>query len=390
MRAILDGNDITPYCQQIAWKPVLSRPAQARVRFPSQYVSYTEGVSELQITHDGATKFVGPIWYSEASGDADIAYTELTAWDHMLYLTKRMCKTGTGYVLPDPNPDHEPGPCNLADPTQVLEDEVTAPAIMAAFVQATIDCDPGAYQLFVGSVAGGGIDVTGLPVAWPMNIDQIREVLLQTGQLDVVITPGSGQSAISFYNGDYGSDLSGSISYDYGTGNFNAQVATLTVDMEDVLNALWYLMGPKRPEYPYDIQHWAGSITPTAPHQGGVWPPAVLARIALSRSNYGYMQWIDVKDTQGDARTIAAIRPLFEAQWANEAFLRAIPRNFASVKPERGVFPDFVPGDRIGVSAGSILGTPFSGVQRVYEFEVVQDANGVAEVTEMLTSADQE
>ena len=68
------------------------------------------------------------------------------------------------YLLPVPNPDHEPGPCNLADPGQVLLDFVTAPLIMGAFISAANDCPSGdgplpPWELQLGSVAVGGADL---------------------------------------------------------------------------------------------------------------------------------------------------------------------------------------------------------------------------------------
>jgi hypothetical protein len=112
-----------------------------------------------------------------------------------------------------------------------------------------------------------------------------------------------------------------------------------------------------------------------------------------SRSTYGYSQLIRVFDdvyesTDTDNRN--SVRALFEEEWANEAWLRAVPRTFASIRPERGITPNFGVGDLITVSAGSQLLGGFSGSQRVYEYEVDCDADGVMSVTEIITSADQE
>jgi len=224
-----------------------------------------------------------------------------------------------------------------------------------------------------------------------MELDKMRTLLLGTGRLDMFVIPGVGSSTVNLTNGDGGTDLSGSVSYDYGTGAFNCQIATLTVDMDEVVNALWYFLGPRGPRLtnagfiPED--HWGGSITPTAPHVGGTWPAALLARIAASRASYTYMQYIRIFDDNGDEQNI---RPMFEEEWANEAWVRGTPRTFASIRPERGISPNFSVGDVISVSAGSQLLGGFSGAQRVYGMEVDCDADGVMSVTEILTSADQE
>ena len=76
--------------------------------------------------------------------------------------------------------------------------------------------------------------------------------------------------------------------------------------------------------------------------------------------------------------------------FANEAYIRAVPRTFATVRQDRtNGGPTFFPGDLISISAGAAGGS-FSGSERVYEYEIMGDADGVAEYTDLVTSADQE
>ena len=372
LTADIDGSSITSLCQSIRWRPRLSAPAGGVVRVPAHLVSVTPGVSELHIYMSGTLVFSGPVWYTQADGDPDSAYAEITAYDHMIYMQKRLCKTALG---------------NLITPGSVLVSEVTAPAILAAFINNTNTYDAtnpngSAMPLTVGTVAGGGADVSGAPTNFPMSIDDMRSLLVSTGQLDVFVNPGVGGSTVDLTNGDGGNDLSGSVSYDYGTGNFNCQIATFTQDMDIVINALWYLLGPRISE-----TRWRGSITPTAPHKGGTWPAPLQARFLGSRTTYGYMQEIRVFD---DTNLESNVRPLFEEEWANEAWIRATAQVFASIRPERGISPNFAVGDLISVSAGSQLLGGFAGTVRVYEMEVECDADGVVSVTEIITSADQE
>lgn len=362
----IDGSSITSLCQSIRWRPKLSAPATGIVRVPAHLLSVTPGVSEMHIYMSGTLVFSGPVWHTQADGEPDAAYAELTAYDHLIYLQKRLCKTSTG---------------NLITPGTVLLVSVTAPAIMAAYINNSIAVD-GPLPLSVGSVAAGGADVSAAPTAFPMPIDEMRALMVSTGQLDVMVNPGVGSSSVDLTNGDGGNDLSGSVSYDYGTGNYNCQISTLTEDMDVVINALWYLLGPRVSE-----TRWRGSITPTAPHIGGTWPPSLVAKFMGSRTTYGYMQEIRIFDDAGFANDV---RGLFEEEWANEAWIRAEPRVFASIRPERGQEPNFAVGDLISVSAGSQLLGGFSGAQRVYEMEVECDADGVVSVTEIITSADQE
>lgn len=394
----IDGTDITSLCQEIRWRPKLSRPASLVVRVPGHLVTAATGTSEMHLTN-GDLLFSGPIWYQQNDGDSNTTYTEFTAYDHLIYMNKRMAKTPESWPAnnyPDEIPPTEPGPCNLADPTKVILDFVTAPAILGAFITATNDCD-GSWPITVGSIAGGGDDMTGLPADWPMNVQDVAELLLSTGQLNIIVNPGFGSSSVDLTNGGFENDLTGSVSINYQTGSFNAQTAQKTVDMEQTINALWYLLGPKRPWYTSDISHWAGSITPTSPNggpdgdggePGDPWPAPLVARWMGSRSTYGYMQEIQVHDTREDEQTTA--RPLFEEMFANEAYLRAVPRTFVGIAPERagGSTPSFFPGDKISVSAGSRLGGGYSGSLLVYEYEISIDADGVAAYTDIVGSPD--
>jgi len=365
LAAELNSTDITADCQRIAWRPRLNLLDSASIRIPSQLLSVETGVDELHV-YDADTNdllFSGPVWQPQAEGGPDSAYLEVTAYDHRVYLGKRLCKTAGG---------------NLITPGDVILDEVTAPEILAAFINNTDSFD-GALPLSLGTVDTGGADVTGVPTNFPMYVEQMRNLLTSTGQLDQVLTPGVGSSTLDLLN-DYDNDLSGSVVYEYATGAHNCQVATLTIDMEELINALWYLLGPRLTE-----ERWRGSITPTAPHPGGSWAAGLVTRFMDSRSTYGYAQEIRVFDDKGDENSI---RLLFEEEWANEAWLRAVPRTFASIRPERGLKPAFAVGDQIGVAAGAILNGGFSGAETVYGFDWACDTDGVDEIEEILTSAD--
>lgn len=366
--AELDGTDISGICQRTTWKPALNLLDSASVRFPSGMTSYVEGITELSLYESGVLKFSGPVWVSQPDGGPDVAYTELTAYDHRVWLPKRLCK--------EPS-DHPNG--NFITPGQVILDNVTGPQILAAFL-ANSDSIDGFLPITLGSVDVGGADLTSVPMSWPMSIDRMRALLTSTGQLDQIWHPGVGGGTLDLLN-DYTNDLSGSVVYEYATGAHNAQVATKTVEMTDVINALWYLLGPRKTE-----ERWKGSITPTAPHAGGAWPPALLARIATSRANYIYAQEIRIHDDEQDENDI---RLMYEEEWANEAWIRAVPRTLASIRPERGTVPNFAVGDIIGVAAGASLDGGFSGGQTVYGFTQSTDFDGVDEIEEIITSHDQ-
>jgi hypothetical protein len=219
-------------------------------------------------------------------------------------------------------------------------------------------------------------------MAFPMTIDRMFTLLASTGQLVVQRLPGpAGNTLLNFLN-PYTNDISGSVNYGYGTGSYNSQIAQFTRDADDIANALWYLVGRRRPD-----GRWPGSITATAPHPGGVWPPTLLTHVYDSRDQWGYSQEIQILDDIGDENSI---REMFEERWANEAWVRAQPREFGSVLPQSGTVPNFSPGDTIGIQSGSMLNGGFNADQRVYGWDISVDADGVISWDDITTSADQE
>ena len=363
MNADIDGSDITPYCLSKTWNPKLSRPASFTVRGQARRLVVNPGVSELHVYESGTLIFSGICTQPQASGDANTAYTEVTAYDHLRAVNWRMVKDSTG---------------NLITPSFFSTD---APGMFFEMIQNTSTIDPGPFPLTVSSYAGGGIEVWFDLSSFPMQLEMMRAALVATGQMDIFLTPGIGSSTLDLTNGEGGADLSGSVSYEYLTGSHNAHVATITIDSDTVVNALWYLLAPR-----LSATRYKGSITRTAPHKGGTWPAPLLAKIFASQAAYGFHQRIDTKDEAGAG---FYLRPFYEAQWASEANLIANPKTIASVLPNRGTFPPFKPGDLISVAAGTLQGG-FSGAQRVYEFTLTEDADGALELTDIITSADQE
>ena len=77
--------------------------------------------------------------------------------------------------------------------------------------------------------------MTGAPADWPMTVQQMADNLLSTGWLYMVVNPGYGSSTVDLIGpsirGAPLRDMTGSVSLDYATGNFNSQAATKTSDM---------------------------------------------------------------------------------------------------------------------------------------------------------------
>lgn len=85
------------------------------------------------------------------------------------------------------------------------------------------------------------------------------------------------------------------------------------------------------------------------------------------------------------------VKILYRKLWYQESFIRTEPRQIMHVTPTRGSgIYEFDIGDIIGVASTTDVRGGFSGGQRVYEYTVSWDNDGVLELSEIQTSADQE
>lgn len=386
-RVDINGTDITSIVQSINWHPRWSRPATLVVKYPARLFSCPPNAEAHLYNPSNQLVFSGPVWQIQAEGDPNRTDAELTCFDHLIYMVKRLCKQGSGDI----------SPFNMIDIWPTIYTHVTAPAIMAAFVQSALD-DPRAASSaplpwVIGTIDDTGPDVTSVPKDTPKGLDSMRQDLLSTGQLAINVTPGIGASVLDFVRPaqDVGSPVA---TFDYATGSFNSQNATITDDMDELITALWYLLGPRGPRPGIPINHWGGSITPTAANAGGdgqtpggipaqPWPPALVAKFMGARAQYGYFQEVKIYDDNEDEQDI---REKFEEQWANEAWIRATPRRFMSIKPERGVVPTFGVGDFLAMNAGSVLHGGASSIVEVFEFEVEINVNGICAITDIVAS----
>jgi hypothetical protein len=67
--------------------------------------------------------------------------------------------------------------------------------------------------------------------------------------------------------------------------------------------------------------------------------------------------------------------------------LRAVPRVISNMNPNRfTTAPAFYVGDTITVTSGAAMGGGFTGSERVYDYELTIDTDGVAEFTQLTTS----
>jgi hypothetical protein len=379
----IDGTEVTNVCVEGSSTRKLNLPSTATVKIPMDYAIGGPG-SRLKISIDGTLHHHGTVLLCETDTGPDIGYTVYNSSDPMELWQWRPAR--------DPDGDY-------SNPT-FIEDNVTGPQIMQAILTQSEDDSGGIVgvgegPLFVslGGFETGGVDLTGAPTDWPMSIMEIAQLLCSTGALDIVLTPidsGGNMAQVDCYNGDYGSDLSGSVVFQYGTGAFNVSRMRVVEDITNACNKLRYLLGPRvgTAADPGAFQHWAGSV------EGGALMPDppqsdIDALIASSRAAYGVRSEIKIFDARGDEAIVA--HDLYRRLWQLETWSRAQPRFMVHITPTRETaINSFGVGDLVGVQASSAVRGGFSGAQRVYQYTVGWDGDGVLAITELQTSPNQE
>lgn len=388
-----------------SWTPRLNRPAQAQVTTDMETDAGDCGDPLMITLDDDEIVFHGPILNTETDTSKDGGRTVYNAQDHMELWNARVVRADD---------------CDFSKPFgdgtaggDLFSDYVYAPDIMAAVLTNTVDCGGGPPtdsegDIFLDLGAGFGVgvtDVSGAPVDVPMTIMELFSLLVSTGTLDGIITytnPGGGVTGtIDFYNGDYGSDQSGSVDLDYGQGQYSVANLRWNRDMTNMVNKYWLYGGPRvqTAADPQGDQHWCFNVTGTdaglAGYPGSNPYAAVIARRGAAQAAYGVRMKVDILD-QYDADCIPGFgtpgRELARYQWLVYSYFAATPREIIHVQPvDDRYIGCFGIGDLVGVSAASQVKGGFSGKQRVYGYTVSWDATpSVLTLSEIQTSADAE
>lgn len=426
-RVKIDGTDVTNVCIAGAWTPRLNRPAQCTVTIPMDAAIGDVG-SRLKLEIDNGGGYVlvfhGFILNTETDTNKDGGTTVYNAMDPMELWQWRP-------VRADDADFTKPVGSNVADGTDLIKTYVDAPTIMEHVLINTVQNPDGPNgggppedaegEIFLdldSPFPSGGASMAGAPVDWPMTIAEFASLLISTGQLDLVITPtdpgGGVMGTISGYDGDYGTDLSGSILFSYGMGAHNVDSLRWNRDMTNLVNKYWLYGGPrvKTASDPASDQHWCFNITGSdlslAYPPGGVsvdafnnpvgppWTDDQLGeRIYNSRvAGWGVRMKIDIFDAYDD-NCIPGFgtpgRDLYRRQWQEFSWLSAFPREIIHVTPTRDTeIGTFGIGDIVGVEATTDVRGGFSGAQRVYEYTISWDQDSVLTLSELQTSADAE
>lgn len=381
----------------------------ATINVPMQYAEGGAG-SLLKIEIDGypnpagGPAFHGFVKSVETDTSEDTGYSQYNAQDILELWQWRYVRDYDGLT-----------PGNFIDP-YILIDKQSGPQIVEAMALASENpsliptAAEGTLFIIYGEFETGGTNLSGAPANWPVKMWDMAQLLTSTGECDIVLNPidsGGKLGELNSYNGDYGTDLSASVAFQYGFGDYNVANVKWSQDMSNISNKIQYFYGPKETTRRYKANTTGDD--PCLDVQGALAVPDPWDLVELenrrtaSRANYGVRMEIQEFDTMelikeldhdppgASCIELDPVKILYRQLWYMESWIRTNPRDIIHITPIRGVgVGDFDIGDLITVEAVAAVRGGFSGAQRVYEFTTSWDQEGVISIGEIQTSADQE
>jgi hypothetical protein len=372
------------------------------------YRNLRKGNRKLLVWEDGDIIFHGRIFGAERTGDGTTNTVAITAFDPFMELgydsddragrPVRALKTDGGFIEPTFTPSVSNTPASAISGPDLIQQILTN----SQGTDAESGANPGEGPLPI-DLASGTFDLASPPavdlsavdkLGWPVMIGDFIATLVDTGAVDVDMRPVDPSEGFDPYImvelsavSSFGTDKSATVHFDYWTGDKNAAAFRHVEDFQTINNKLYDYIGP-----PVDSgdpgTRWTTNITPTLA------PGPLATKIADSRTLYGG-EFMSIRefDTAGHEADPANL-PLYMALWLAEQGYRVEPRDLLYITPAMdaaGLFTapqDFDVGDLIAINVGAEAGIDLAETQRVYGYTKTWDRQGVARLSELLTSAD--
>lgn len=392
----IDGVDVTNYAIEGSSTRRLNRPCEAQVRLPLDVaiggagsllkIAFDEFIGVDGYDEDGL-HFHGFVLMCETSADEDTGYVTYNATDITEMWRWRPFRDFDGdYTMPELIQQFPNAPTIIEQMIINSETECTG---------AAGDPEPdGPLFLEMGQFPILGADMTGAPVDYPMTMAEIANLLVSTGELDIVIharDSGGYIGRIDTYHGDYGTDRRGEVIFEHATGARNIRTIRHTEDMSNMANKLRYLLGPRvgTKADPDGEQHWAASVD-------GLFPAAAGTNARQDASQAAFGTRFDIKIWDNDESNAVL---LWRRLWNIEGWLRAWPMRMTFITPTRNTeIGTFDIGDLVAVTAPLIVQRPTptvdydieGDVQRIYEYTISWTDESVLELSELQASPTQE
>lgn len=280
----IDEVDVTDIALEGSATRWLNRPATAQVKLPMGEAIWGPGsLLKIYFQNDAdstPTLFHhGRVLLTETDAGVDTGYTVYNSTDPLELWKWRPVRDSTGdLILPGTTDGQNSDLCNLDGAGGTCSGPAMIQAIFENSCQAGLgppaDAE-GPLFLNLGSVAGGGVDLSGAPKDWPMTMAQFATLLVGTGAVDIVVTPieltadtcsecadAMAYGQLDVYGGNYGTDRTGDVIFRYGADPRNISRLLVNEDMTNITNKLEYYLGPK-----CDASHWQANIVGTAGQQ---------------------------------------------------------------------------------------------------------------------------
>lgn len=409
--------DISGIALEATWTPRHNRVSSFVIQAPAGHALLTaiaddgyrvlrKGNRKLLAWEDGDIIFHGRIFNVERHGDGTRNIATITAHDAFAELgydsedrAGRPVRDDTGNLINPTFVSSVGGQDEISGPDlikQALTNSQAAPPLGEGPLP--IDLEEGDFDLDVPPA----IDLTPTgSMDWPILIGDFLAMLVETGVVDVRMRPLDIGEVDNPYHmvslsavSAFGTDRTATVHFDYWTGSKNAMECRHVEDFSTINNKLFDYVGPR-----LDEQHWRGLIAPDSPGVTvDVDPSRELYGGPPGAEEFGAFMSIRVLDIAGVDKDLplggqpgyALAIALFNA----EQGYRVEPADMLFITPSPGskaLFTapaDFDLGDLITINVGADFGIALAQAQRVYGWTKTWTREGVARMSELLTSAD--
>jgi hypothetical protein len=390
--------DLSEWCLTKRISPRLNRPLSVTLTIPGDTALIRDssfdgrpnlevGRRTIKVYQDGVLRGNPLVWNVGPSGDENSTSVLVTCSDPMIRLQSRYVRDADG---------------SLANP--VFASPISGAQMLLESIQNSIsnsgpDGDnDGPLPIDLTGPISSTLDLAVDLMNWPLKIGDLLTTMTDTGALDVLMLPvdshmgfPAGTIAQLIAADQLGDDLTGSVNFDYATGDYSVANIRRSFDMDELCNKLQYFLGPKVSDTRYK-GNITGTETGAAPGSEDL--TAYEALQLASRDLYGTYMELKVLD---DNDFESSARKMFHQLWKNEVKLRVNPRELLFITPAAGTgspfrpFIDYNLGDLITTDAADIVGPAITGAfQRLYGFDLNEDQDGVERVSEFIVSADGE
>lgn len=320
------------------------------------------------------------IWRVKPIAGPSNAYVDVECNGPLVRLQSRYCQDVGGQIFDGVSAD---GTDRGLDLPAGIVDDPTMTVMPAQMLKEAVDntiANDGDLGLDTGGtfsttpVSSGNVAFAMRNLA-PLTVGDLATLFTQTGVCDIYVTPtaaaGSSQGALSAVD-QAGSDISGSVSFDYGTGAKNVAWAYPEASGDEFCNKLVYELEPR-----IDSNHFANNVTIDA--------PGVTTDPSGSRSTFGvYHDILFKKGLTGLVKNTSNLFKLYVRLYDAELAARMVPMQKIRISPQAGLAPspwdDYNLGDIAGLNLAQLGFDVSAGDFRIIGWDAMPDDNGAERV----------